>query len=290
MADIETTSQPDSSTEGTAPAAKPAPSDAPRQEPLPFDTDFLEADDSDDGEWVEDKAKPAEEPEAKPQEEGETPEPKPTEPEPEKPEEPEPEEDEEDEEETAKRTAAIRESFLAEIEQSYGNSLTPEEKEAVGEKMAQLLPRLAARVHLDVYDAAVRTLFSQLPGAVLAFEHQRTQMTAAEDVFYEKWPDLKDTKHREAVSRIAKAYRTAYPDASMEQAIEDVGLIARQKLGLQSSKTVSPKANAGNGHVSREARREVLPPSPAGAGSAHPTSPKTKNVFEELAEFELEDY
>lgn len=263
-----------------APVATPAEPDGPPPTAEPSDVEEYDLN------WLSDEdaePKPAPEPDPEP-----APEPVTEPPKPEQPTEQPPTQPALDPAAQQADLAAKRAAFLAEVTKEYENSLTPEDREAVGgEEPAKVFAKMAANLHLKVYESAVRTLFTQLPTAVLAFQGQQEAFRSAETKFFDAHPELRG--HNETVGRIAKAYRQAYPDATMEQSIADIGAMSMQKLGLKKGTAGKPAARAKpNGH-GREQTREELPPAPAGIGAAAPRKPAQANEFAELADWMEED-
>lgn len=125
------------------------------------------------------------------------------------------------------------------------------------------LPSLAARLHLDVYEAAMGAIMHQLPVLL----QQMAIAQRAEEEFFSEFPMLRDPKYRQSIIEAAKAVKASGEKLTPEQARERVGRMVLAMHGLTPS-------------------RPVRPPVPAAPGaSAHRAAPKQpENIWAELLE------
>jgi hypothetical protein len=93
-------------------------------------------------------------------------------------------------------------------------------------------------------------------------QHHETAK-GGENSFFERWPDLKDQKFNKTIREVSTGYRRAFPQASVEEAIEDIGAMVMRKHSLAASP------------VPREKLTSPLPKPfvPAGAGAASGPAP-----------------
>lgn len=122
------------------------------------------------------------------------------------------------------------------------------------------LPQYAARLYLDVFDAVMSAVMSQLPQTV-------TQLQAAqraEEQFYQEFPALRDQKYRQSIIEAAKAVQASGEKLTPDQARERVGRMVMAMHGLNV--------------------RPGRPPIPAGPRAASaPAQPEPKNFWADLA-------
>lgn len=133
---------------------------------------------------------------------------------------------------TPNEIATRRLQIVGEIEKRYG--FTQEEQDKLLTEPHAVLPSMAAKLYVDVYEGVLQTIMSQLP-RFLDF-HQRQFVTAREneDAFYKEWPQLKrnDANHTATIWQLANVFRQTYPKATRDQFIKSVGAMASVQLGL----------------------------------------------------------
>jgi hypothetical protein len=125
----------------------------------------------------------------------------------------------------------------------YG--MTEEEGSEVMVNAHQILPKLAARIHLEVTQNILGTMAQILPGVVHGVNEATRQQADLTNQFFQRWPDLKkDTDYGE-VMNLARTFRAQYPQASAKEMIEHVGAMAIVKLGrLPAAAPAAPVAQA----------------------------------------------
>lgn len=120
------------------------------------------------------------------------------------------------------------------------------------------LPQYAARLYLDVFDAVMSAVMSQLPQTV-------TQLQAAqraEEQFYQEFPALRDPRYRQSIIEAAKAVQASGEKLTPDQARDRVGRMVMAMHGLRPGR----------------------PPIPAGPRAASvPAQPEPKNFWADLA-------
>lgn len=171
-----------------------------------------------------------------------------------------------------------REQFLTraatQFEAAY--KLSDDEAELVGPEVASVLPKLAARMAMDIYGQVGRLMKSHVPDIVRSVTQQDLAANEYETTFFSKHKDL--VEHKDTLVGIAKLYRQLNPDASPEVMMDEVAALARVKLKLP----LTPQEQTPPPQQQKMIRN---PPgvSPAPAGVI-----EQKNEFEQLADELLE--
>ena len=176
-----------------------------------------------------------------------------------------------------------------EAELAKGYALSDEDAQAIRsnpeEALPDLLPKLAARVHRSVQEQMAKGLAQGLPQYLQQHQQQQQQQAQAEEKFFSRWPKLKDKDPSQLV-RLMQAHRQAYPDATVEERIEDVGSMAMVKLKI-------PFEDQPAAPVEESVPAATAPPPPATSGSRGPAPSNaqaaTPNTFESLAESILDE-
>lgn len=147
------------------------------------------------------------------------------------------------------------------MEQAF--AIPAEEHDALLTQPHTVLPKYAARVHVAAVEAAIGAVRHALPQAVMQVLAQREQTSQTEKQFYERWPKLNNPQGKAEVERLMGVYIQMNKPQSIEQAINDVGLLVHANLRIpldvppgstQSTPPASPPAGA--------------PPPPAQPGAA----------------------
>lgn len=169
--------------------------------------------------------------------------------------------------------------------------LTQAEVEALENDVVGTLPKIMAKVAVKVQQMT----FANFARIVPAMLSQHTATTARskenEDAFFSAWPTLNKASHGSEITRIAKAYRAAHPQASREQMFQDVGMMVSMAMkvplpqpGAQPARAASPP----NGHALPGTRTQPSPWQPAGATAAMGASPSDGNPFDFLGQHQDE--
>lgn len=174
----------------------------------------------------------------------------------------------------------MREKLIEDMTGRYSVQFTEQEREALKqnphEVLASKLPRLAAQMYVDAFEAVHQTLWSQLPDYVRSQTSAVVSSQEYERRFYERWPQLKDPKLSEAILRIGRVYREVKPDAKPEEAIEEIGAQAVAMLGLNSQRSSTPQ-------------QTFTPAAPAAAASPSAKSSNPQETFWEKLSREWEN-
>lgn len=171
----------------------------------------------------------------------------------------------------------------AEEELAQYYQLSEEDATAFQESPTQFLPKLASRMYLHMYENVVNGIMSALPQMIKNVQAQETAQTTAEQKFYDRWKKLDSEQGRAMVRKFGTAYRTANPETTLDDFIQDVGIQAMVALRLPIEGYEPP--------VQEETPPTNVPSSPP-AGASRPAGIPTgsQNPFVALAEeFEEDD-
>jgi len=170
-----------------------------------------------------------------------------------------------------------RQTFEARLADSTYR-LSAEEAETLQLNPEQILPKFAAKLHIEVLDSVVQTLMAQLPRVIDSVSARRVADRQVVDAFYGKWQALKG--HETTVDRIASLYGQINPSVPREQAIEEIGLQAMMHLklpiGARMEEEILPST------VPSAPPAPAMPGGSANSGSIKKTKPMT--AFERFAQ------
>jgi len=177
---------------------------------------------------------------------------------------------------TPEALAKARNDAIQRIAQRF--TFTDEERESLREEPEKVLPSLAARLQVETYEMVLAALHSVLPTLIgQAIQgHQVAQTTHSK--FLERWPELKDPRYEPVIREVAAQYRKAFPNATPEDAIEDIGRIAMRKLGIK------PKSPEQKARPTSPSPRSYVPAGRGAASSAQPAKKPEPNLWAELVE------
>ena len=174
-----------------------------------------------------------------------------------------------------------RQQYVSSLEQAY--AMSDEDAQQMLVEPEKVLPRIAARLHVDIVDTVIAAVMGNLPNALNAIQSQAKVTSEAEDSFYQAWPQLKNPTYQKTVYDAVAAYRALNPSAPKEDVIRAAGLQALIQLRLP---------------IPPELLQQQTPPAapasftPAAPGSGvAPSSPQgEQNPFVQLSqEFLLDD-
>jgi hypothetical protein len=94
-----------------------------------------------------------------------------------------------------------------------------------------VLPALAAKVHLDVMKTVLGQVRSLLPQLMQTQAQANEREVGAKSQFFGAWPELKGFESQ--VLEVGKMYRQMNPTAPADEAIKRIGETAMAALGLQ---------------------------------------------------------
>jgi len=144
----------------------------------------------------------------------------------------------------------------------------------------KVLPKLAARLHMDVLASIQRSLAETIPAHLTAHLTIQAQNKAAKDMLYGAWPKLNKPEFEGIVTEVGSMYRRTNKNATPEEAVKAIGRLAYAALGWpdETSSGAPPTPTPSP----TPAARPFTPATPGGGGAA-PRSPAPKNEFGDLA-------
>ena len=175
---------------------------------------------------------------------------------------------------TAEQIAAERAKVTQQYEQSY--AMTEDEGSELIRSPETVLPKLAARMHVQVMETTLTIVQQMLPKLLERELGVANQAQKARAEFFTAWPELDKPGFQETLQRVGNLYRANNPGASVEQFIQEVGATASVLL------KVPPKSMMPPAQPSAPAPVAFTPASPGGGGA--PLVPAQQlNAFETMA-------
>jgi hypothetical protein len=175
-----------------------------------------------------------------------------------------------------------RNSRLSQLEQVY--ALDQEAADAMLTEPELVLPKLAAKVHMEVMENSMRAMQAMMPVMMQQVQYHTEREGKAKNLFTSVNPDLADPRYEAAIMELGTVYRNVNRTAPPEVAAQAIGNLVRAALGIAAPGAVAPQPQ-------QMVQPMVAPFSPArGAGGGNaPIRPS--NPFEALAmEMEKEDW
>lgn len=186
---------------------------------------------------------------------------------------------------TAEQYTAWRNDRMGQLEQQY--ALDEASATALLTEPEKVLPKLAAKVHMEVLENAMRAMQAMVPVMVQQISTHTQVETKAKSLFTQVNPDLADPNLEPIIIKLGSAYREVNRTAPPDVAAKAIGNLVRAALGIaapQQSVPATPAAPA--------APAPVVPFTPArGAGGASSPAGVPSNPYEALAmEFLNDDH
>lgn len=128
----------------------------------------------------------------------------------------------------------------------------------------EVIPRLAADLHMRIYNDVVNAVVGTIPQLVQQQLGATQQRKSDNDVFYEKWPGLKT--HDTNVQKFAQLWWGMNPGATFETAVDEIGKHMSIALGIpvgEPTPTPAPVVPAATPHVPAGQVSVTEPPKPA---------------------------
>ena len=148
-----------------------------------------------------------------------------------------------------------------------------------------VLPRMAARMHMEVMESTMRALQSVLPQAIQGYTQHEQANTQAKQFFSGVNPDLANPAYEPYILQFGEVYRKVNPSAGPEEAARAIGSLVRSALGIaapQQGVTPPPAMQVSQ----QPAPVPFTPARGSGTGSA---APAPANPFAQLANEFLND-
>ena len=149
-----------------------------------------------------------------------------------------------------------------------------------------VLPKLAAKVHMEVLENAMRAMQAMVPVMMQQVTQHTELNTKAKNLFTSVNPDLADPAYEQHIMQFGQVYRSVNRTASPEEAARAIGALVRSALGI-----AQPQGQAPAHQAAAPAVATPVPFTPArGGGSGVTRAQATDNPFVQLAdEFLRED-
>mgnify|MGYP003439753444 FL=1 len=179
---------------------------------------------------------------------------------------------------TTEEYSVWRENRLTQLEQMY--AVDEESATALLTEPELVLPKLAAKVHMEVMENSMRAMQAMVPVMMHQVQQHAELNTRAKSLFHGTNPDLVDPSYEPMIMEMGQSFRRVNPNASPEQASKAIGNLVRAALGIAAPQVQQP----GIPPQVQQRQPAVVPFSPArGAGGGNaPVRPS--NPFEAMAE------
>ena len=142
-------------------------------------------------------------------------------------------------------------------------ALTDAEAESFSSNPKEALPKLAARLHFEVFTAMHNALQAVLPNTIQSVMTQQRASQENEEAFFKAWPALKEEKYAQSVLTAVRAIRTANPTLDRDNLIKQAGVMAMLANGLNPVSTVQQTQQV-------PPQPPAAPMRPAGVGASAP--------------------
>jgi hypothetical protein len=134
---------------------------------------------------------------------------------------------------------AQRQQAIDQLAQNY--TLDQTQVEAFAVNPEEVLPKLAAELHMTVIEQVLPLVARMIPQQVQNIQQRVSSTQADEDTFFAAYPELKT--HEAQVLQFAGIWRQMNPTASVEEATKAIGEHMQIALGLHSAQqTPTPPA------------------------------------------------
>lgn len=168
-----------------------------------------------------------------------------------------------------------RNSRLSQLEQVY--ALDQEAADAMLTDPETVLPKLAAKVHMEVMENSMRAMQAMVPVMLQQVQYHTEREGKAKNLFTSVNPDLADPQFEPAIMELGAVYRNVNKTAPPEVAAAAIGNLVRAALGIAAPGAVAPQPQ-------QQVQPQVAPFTPArGAGGGN-APVRSSNPFEALAQ------
>jgi len=178
--------------------------------------------------------------------------------------------------------ATWRSTKMTQLEAEY--ALDEASAQALLTEPELVLPKLAAKVHMEVLEHSMQAMQAMMPVMMQQLQKHTEVESRARNLFTSINPDLADPRYETAIMQFGQVYRKVNPTAPADEASRAIGNLVRAALGV-----AAPQSQVGSPPpaVVQAPVQPFTPARGAGGGSA-PSFPS--NPFELLAsEFLQED-
>lgn len=185
-----------------------------------------------------------------------------------------------------------RDDYVTNLSGEYESILTDDMMEEFATEPKKFLAKMLAEAQTRATQTSVQLMTKSLPDMVGRINHVANTSDKAEQEFFKDYPELADKKYRADLEGIVRSYRAVNPQATLEQAKADVGMLAIQKFGLTEAVAKRLKGDVDEVEEIDDLPTKQKPTSASTNKQTAPTklSPEALSFFEEAADEDwLED-
>lgn len=172
---------------------------------------------------------------------------------------------------TPEQLKEYKEKFSAALESHY--AFDEEQATALQVEPEKVLPKLAARLHMEVLDNVMQHVYSALPNVIQSYTEMSSREMKAQEEFYGAWPELKG--HDQQVLQMGQMYRQMNPAATPQEAIQRIGEMTMAALGKKRAQAVAEQTPAA------PPAPPYRPAAPGRVGAPPPAKTKWESVFDD---------
>lgn len=169
---------------------------------------------------------------------------------------------------------------LGELEQHY--TFTEDESAALLTEPELVLPKLAAKVHMEVLENSMRAMQAMVPLVMEQYQQHTQVETSAKSLFSTINPDLVDPRFEPVILQLGATYRQMNRTAGPEEASRAIGNLVRAALNMQSFQPQQSPQGSAPAPV-------AAPFAPVRGGGGGSRPPVSSNPFEQLASEMMSD-
>jgi len=170
--------------------------------------------------------------------------------------------------------AAWRTAKVTQLESEY--ALDEASAQALLTEPELVLPKLAAKVHMEVLEHSMQAMQAMMPVMMQQIQQHTASETQARSLFASINPDLADPSYEAAIMQFGQVYRKVNPTAPAVEASKAIGNLVRAALGIVAPMAEPPASQP----AVAVAPTPFTPARGAGGGRAPVVS---GNMFEQLA-------
>lgn len=131
-----------------------------------------------------------------------------------------------------------RATKVTELEQMY--ALDAASADAMLTEPELVLPKLAARVHMEVMESSMRAMQAMMPVMMQQVQQHTEVEGKAKNLFSSINPDLVQAQYMPAIMQLGKVYREVNPSAGPEEAARAIGALVRSALNITAAPAGTP--------------------------------------------------
>jgi len=169
-----------------------------------------------------------------------------------------------------------RDARIGELEKHY--TFSEDESAALLTEPELVLPKLAAKVHMEVLENSMRAMQAMVPVMMEQVKAHSEVQVRAKGLFSSINPDLADPSYEPAILQLGAAYRQMNRTAGPEEASRAIGNLVRAALNMQMPQVQQGFQQAAPAPV------PSAPFAPVRGGGGGNRPPVSDNVFTQLAE------